>query len=336
MDVSIIIVNYKTPQLVIDCIESIYAQTKQYSFEIIVVDNDSQDDSKQKICSAHKDVIWIDMGYNSGFARGNNAGIKIAKGNFILLLNGDTIIKDGAIDKSINLLLQQPNAAACGVQLLNEDGSAQISGAYTVKGGLNTLLPIPYLGQFIRWLGYSLKSKIPSVSKVTTNIKVDWIIGAYMLVKKEVIEKAGLLDEDFFMYSEEMEWCSRLKKQGDLFLFAEPKVIHLGGGSSSNTYGETKWDNSKDLWSKKAKQIMVSNIVRIRKEFGLFWYFVVQGVYFFAIPIFFIGLIIEKIITLGKARYTWQQFVGYCHNVLTMLSYFFTISFNKPNFYKIL
>ena len=103
MDLSIIIINYKSPHHVLACIESIYKETQKHSFEIIVVDNDSGDDSEIKIRGAFPDVIWTQSGYNAGFARANNIGIRASKGEYILVLNADTIITENALDKTIDL-----------------------------------------------------------------------------------------------------------------------------------------------------------------------------------------------------------------------------------------
>lgn len=334
MDLSIIIINYKSAHHVIACLESIYKETHKHSFEIIVVDNDSGDDSETRIRSAFPQINWIQSGYNAGFARANNIGIKAATGENILILNADTIIVDKALDKTILLFKNQPGAVACGVQLLNPDGTHQISGAYFKRGGLNVLLPLPYLGRFIRYMGYALKTKVPSVKEVKAVQEVDWIVGAFILVKKDVLGKSGLMDEDFFMYSEEIEWCSRLRKQGKLYLFAEPKVIHIGGGTSGDYYN-TDNDNSRNLWSRKATQIIISMLLRIRKQFGVFYYLVVCFFFLIGIPIFAIGLLIEKLFKGSKAQYTWENFSGYCRNVGYISKYFFRILFNKPFFYKV-
>ena len=335
MDVSIIIINYKSAALVMDCIESIYQQTHQYRFEIIIVDNDSGDDCRERVLAAYPATRWLQTGYNAGFARANNAGIRIAHGEYILILNADTIITDGAIDKSITLIKKEADAVGCGVQLLNTDGSNQISGAHFVKGGLNTLLPLPYLGKLIRYLGYRFKSTVPSVQTIKDKIEVDWVVGAYILVQKEILQKSGLMDEDFFMYAEEIEWCDRLRKQGKLFLFAEPKVIHIGGGTSSDYYTTAENENSKNLWNKKGRQIIISNMLRIRKQFGIAWFLIIAGTYFFEIPIFFFGLLINKIIKGGKAIYSWNNWIEYVKNMGVLLQYFFKILLNKPYFYKV-
>jgi GT2 family glycosyltransferase len=334
MDLSIIIINYKSPHHVLACVQSIYNETTKYSFEIIVVDNNSGDDSEEKIRKAFPEIKWVQTGYNAGFARANNEGFKISQGNYILVLNADTIILEGALDKTIDLLKTKEDAVACGVQLLNPDGTHQISGAYFKKGGLNVLLPLPYLGRFIRFMGYTLKTKVPSVTEVKAEQEVDWIVGAFIMIKKEVLEKSGMFDEDFFMYSEEIEWCSRLRKQGKLYLFEKPKVVHIGGGTSGDYYN-TDNDNSRNLWSKKARQIIISMLLRIRKQFGIFFYLLVCFFFFIEIPIFIIGLLIEKIFRGKNSRYKWENVSGYIVNVGYIFKYFFRILVNRPFFYKV-
>lgn len=335
MDVSIIIINYKSCKLVMDCIESIVQQTKQGSYEIIVVDNDSQDGAKEKIMTAFPQIKWLQLDYNAGFARANNAGMKIASGDYFLILNADTIILDQAIDKSIALLKNYPGAAGCGVQLLNTDGSSQISGAHFMKGGLNTLLPLPYFGRLVRYLGYKFKSTVPSVQHVQKDVEVDWVVGAYMLVSADAVKKAGMFDEDFFMYAEEIEWCARLRKQGKLVLFSEPKVIHIGGGTSGDYYNTEESENGKNLWNRKGRQIIISNMLRIRKQFGIGWFLLITSCYVGEIPLFFFCLLIDKIINGSKAKFKWRNLSDYTSNIAVLLKYFFKMLFNKRYFYKV-
>jgi GT2 family glycosyltransferase len=335
MDCSIIIINYKSTQLVLDCVASIYAQTNKYSFEIIVVDNDSKDDCGVQLQTHFPDVIWLPLDYNSGFARANNAGMEIAKGRYMLILNADTIILNNAIDLNIQLMDENKDAVGCGIQLLNNDGSNQISGAHFVKGGLNTLLPLPYIGRLVRYLGYTFKTTVPSVQTVNKTIAVDWVVGAYMLIRKDVLPQSGLFDADFFMYAEEIEWCSRLRKQGKLLLFSEPKIIHIGGGTSSDYYNTSENENSKNLWNRKGRQIIISNMLRIRKQFGVGWWFLMTAAYSAEIPFFAICLLVDKIIHRGKGKYTWRNWKDYTDNIIVLLGYFFKMLRNKPYFYKV-
>ncbi len=334
MQLSIILVNYKSAQYTLQCIESIYLHTHTTSFEIIVVDNFSEDETEKLLQQSFPEVVWHQMGYNAGFARANNAGIRLAQGEMVLLLNNDTVIEENALDKAVALMLQHTTAAATGVQLLNPDGSYQLSGAHFVKGGLNILLPLPYLGKFVRYWGYRLKTRVPGVTAVQDITEVDWIVGAFILTYTR-IAKQSLLDEDFFMYAEEIEWCSRLKKYGQLYLFHEPRVIHFGGGSSTGFYSTTETENSKNFWNKKGRQILISLVLRIRKQYGLFWYFIITGLLLIEIPVFLLGLVIEKIFRNKKSRYTWHNFTDYCKNIFSLLKLMPAMIKNRPHFYKI-
>ncbi len=329
---SIIIVNYKSAQLVCDCARSIYAQNSTTSFEIIVVDNYSEDGSREKITSLFPQITWLQMSYNSGFARANNEGIRASKGAVVLLLNSDTIIENNAIEKCVNNLYAS-KYVACGVQLLNADGTPQISGNYAMKGGLNYLLPLPFLGNLLKSFANLFGVKKPNVPDATGVVEVDWINGAFLMVKKTAIEKAGLLDEDFFLYAEEAEWCSRLKKVGKLCIYGDMHVIHLQGETSNETFNSSG-KGYMNLFDKKGKQIMLSNLLRIRKEFGVGWFVFILSFYTLEIPIFFIGVLISKIF-LSK-KYSLQQTKKYAGNVFSIITLSPKIISGKPYFYKLL
>lgn len=331
---SIIIINYKSAQLICDCLQSIYAQKSAFSFEIIVVDNNSEDDSKQIILSRFPKIIWIAMDYNSGFARANNEGIRKSKGNVVLLLNGDTIIENNAIEKCFNQF-QSAEYIACGVQLLNPDRTPQISGNYAMKGGLNYLLPLPYVGAFIKGLGNVAKIKKPNVPDATGIVEVDWINGAFLMVKKNAINKAGMLDEDFFLYAEEAEWCSRLKKTGKLCIYGACKVIHLQGETANNTFNSTG-KGYYNLYDRKGLQIMLSNFVRIRKEFGVFWFLFDLFIYTFTIPIFFVAGFLHNLFFLRPPLRHFKKAINFSKNVFYLWQHATVIIKNKPYFYKAL
>ena len=333
MKLSIIIVNYKTASLVEDCIRSIY-QYDTSQFEIIVVDNFSQDNIQNILNAEFPDVKFIQMGYNSGFARANNAGIKIAEGDAVLLLNSDTINLDNAIANCYAELMKS-DYAACGVQLLNEDRTPQISGNNLMKGGLNFLLPLPYIGIMLKYFAGMMKVKRPSIAETTSTTEVDWVNGAYLMVKKSVIAKAGLMDEDFFLYSEETEWCSRIKKLGRICIFGKYNVVHLQGESSKSAF-ESTGKGYFNLFDKKGLQMMVSSFLRTRKELGLVWYFIHLFFYLVTIPVFGAGVFFSKIIFKNKKRYNYVQFKGFVSNVMALLSLCGKMIRNKPYFYKML
>jgi GT2 family glycosyltransferase len=333
MQLSIIIVNFRSSRLIADCLRTLYNETDSISFEVLVVDNDSGDDSYEYISSRFPGVIWKQMGSNAGFARANNLGIRQAKGEVVLLLNPDTLIENRAIEKCY-FFLSSSFYIACGVQLLNPDRSPQISGNFIVKGGLNILLPLPFIGFWVKSLGQLLDAKLPHLPKSETIIPVDWINGAFLMVKMVAIEKAGMLDEDFFMYAEEAEWCSRLRQTGRLCINGTIQVIHLQG-ITANTAFKTEGKGYYNLYDQKGLQILISNFVRLRKEFGIGWFIFNLMIYVLDIPVFLTGIILKKIAG-RKNAYTFFQFRKYCKNCYTLLCLSPVIIRNKPHFYKFL
>ena len=333
MKLSIIIVEYKTPQLLFNCLESLY-RFPVTDTEVIVVDNFSQDDVEAQLSLRFPQVTFIQMGYNAGFARANNAGIKLAQGELVLLLNSDTIVIDDAVNRCADMLLAS-NHVACGVQLLNEDGSPQISGNFAMKGGLNYLLPLPYMGAALRKLAFAIHMKRPSLPDIKDNLEVDWVNGAFLMVKKSAIEKAGMLDEDFFLYSEEAEWCSRLKKVGSICIFGPLHVYHLQGVSANEAFA-SEGKGYFNLFDKKGFQIMLSMFLRIRKQFGLFWFFFMLTMHLFAIPIFFLGLFVDTIFRPKNKMYNLGQWMGFTKNCFSLLTFSGRIILNRPYFYKVL
>lgn len=334
MSLSIIIVNYKTPELLINCLHSVYKQTRDIDFEVIVVDNNSQDESQKKIISLFPQVIWLQLDYNAGFARANNAGIRISSGDAVLLLNSDTINVENAIADCYRKFYSSP-FIACGVQLLNYDGTPQISGNHFMPGSLNNLLPLPYVGNILKWLGIVFKIDKPHLPDSQNEVEVDWINGAFLMVKKSTFEKAGLMDEDFFLYAEEAEWCWRLKKTGRLVIYGQYKLIHLQG-ATSNTAFKSEGKGYYNLYDRKGLQIMLSNFVRIRKQIGSGWFLFHLIVYTFTIPVIFISDLFRIIFTFRNPQPYLTRLRGFTTNVIKVWSYFWIILRNRPFFYRIL
>jgi len=333
IQLSIIIINYKSAQLVIDCLNTVYAQTNGINFEVIVVDNDSHDGGRELILGQFPSVKWIDMSYNSGFARANNEGIRQSTGEAVLLLNADTLVEDNAIEKCFDLF-SRSEYVACGVQLVNPDGSIQISGSYFMTGGLNNLLPLPYVGSIVKWAGNIFRVKPPSVETSQDYLEVDWVNGAFLMVKKTAIDKSGLMDEDFFLYAEEAEWCARLKKAGRICLYGKFRVIHLQGETANKVF-RSKGKGYYNLYDRKGLQIMLSNFVRIRKQFGLVWFLINLLLYTIEIPIFFVGNMLSLFRIRSRPAFSWKNFAQYTSNVLFIWSELFNITSNKPHFYKV-
>lgn len=330
---SVIIINYHSYDLLDECLRSIYTGEQRNDFEVLVADNSPSDGAGGKISGLYPSVKWLTMPGNIGFARANNAAIKVATGDAVLLLNPDTIIKEKAIANCYHRLMASAYTAA-GVQLLNVDGSPQISGNYIVTGGLNLLMQVPYFGNLLRLAAKKAgvtSTNLPEAKEEIT--EVDWINGAFLMVKKSAIEKAGLLDEDFFLYHEESEWCSRLKKFGKLCIYGNLHVIHLEGQSSNKAF-QSSTSGYSNLSDRKGYQLMLSMFVRIRKEFGAGWYLFHLLCYTLCLPFVVLIALFESIIK--RSLPIFKSTLGFAANIISCWQYFFTIMANKPCFYKVL
>ncbi|MBX2930492.1 MAG: glycosyltransferase family 2 protein [Chitinophagaceae bacterium] len=333
MSLSIIIVNYKSAPFIIDCLQSAVKFSSYQNFEWIIVDNNSNDNSKENIMGKFPFIKWIDMAYNAGFSRANNAGIKIATGNAVLLLNPDTLIVDDAIEKCYNQFIKS-HYVACGVQMLNPDNTTQISGSNFMKGGINHLLPLPYLGSFLKIIAKGMKVSKPSIEVASNEEIVQWISGAFLMVKKEAIEKIGMMDEDFFLYAEEIEWCSRLNTVGKLCVYGQYHIIHILGEVIVSA-ADSKDKSYQNLFDKKGLQLIVSNHLRIKKQYGYFWFFVQLIAYTIEVPIFFIGLLIDNIVHLRNPFKNFTLFTGYTNNVISVWKLLPKFMSNKSYFFKV-
>lgn len=329
---SIIIVNFRSSDLLVNCLESLLRFNSGLSKEIIVVDNDSGDNSRERITVLFPEVIWIQMPYNAGFARANNEGIRQSRGDTVLLLNPDTLFEDDAITRCHQRFSASVYAGA-GVQLVNPDRTPQITGSYFIKGGINHFLPLPVLGGLFKWLGVRLKVKKTNVPEARAEERVDWINGAFLMVKKRAIENAGLLDEDFFLYAEEIEWCSRLRREGPFVVYGNLHAIHLQGETANNTFGSSG-KGYFNLSDRKGRQIMLSNFLRIRKQYGAAWFLIHVLVYLAEIPFFFLKTCWQRLFTSKAVPF--DQFKGFCSNLFVVIAHVPTIIRNKPHFYKVL
>jgi len=336
MSLSIIIVNYKSARLVLDCLEHLYRDAAAGEFEVIVVDNASDDGSRETITTTFPQVRWVAMSYNSGFARANNEGMRHASGDAFLLLNGDTLPEARTVATCYHRLMGSAYVAG-GVQLLNGDGTQQISGMYFMKGGLNYLLPLPYLGPLIKRVGERAKVKAPHVAGegAGAETEVDWLNGAFLMVKKTAVAMAGPMDEDFFLYAEEAEWCGRLRKIGRLCLYGDLTLVHLQGETANEIFG-SDGKGYYNIYDRKGLQIMLSNFVRIRKQFGVGWFGVQLFFYLLEVPFFFIGLCFSRPGPKTPGGLSWAHFRRYCHNIGFVLRKSGRIVRNKPYFYKVL
>lgn len=232
MDLSIIIVNYNTKDLLKQAIESVINSICNISYEIIVSDNGSIDGSISMLRRNFKDVIIIENNENLGFAKANNNAIKISSGEFILLLNSDTKIHDDCLDNCVAYAKKHPIIGALGCKVLLENGKLDHAckrGFPTPTASLYSILKLDKL--FPRCARFS-KYKLGNLPIDDIN-EIDSLTGAFMMVKSSILSNVGLLDEEFFMYGEDIDWCLRIKKAGyKVIYYPKAEIIHFKGGSS--------------------------------------------------------------------------------------------------------
>jgi N-acetylglucosaminyl-diphospho-decaprenol L-rhamnosyltransferase len=228
LDLSIVIVNWNTVSLLAQSLDSIAQTVRNLDVEIIVVDNASTDGSQAMLRERFPHARLVQNDENVGFARANNQGMAASRGRYALLLNSDALLMDGAAEALLTLADQEQRAGIVGARLLNVDGSFQAS--HTPFPDLwQEFLILSGLGRLFYGCWYPSRGpeeyKGPQV--------VDYVQGACLLVRREAFEAAGGLDESYFMYAEEVDWCYTLREKGwQVWYQPSAKVIHLGGGSS--------------------------------------------------------------------------------------------------------
>ncbi|MBQ9722805.1 MAG: glycosyltransferase family 2 protein [Bacteroidales bacterium] len=237
MDVSIIIVNYNTKELLRNCIQSIYNHKTQSSYEIIVVDNNSHDGSCEMIKSEFTKVKLIESSENLGFGRANNLGLKHASGSYFFFLNSDTVLLNNAIDYFVEFCAQRKELkiGAVGSILIDSDNRNMHSyGTFiTIK---SLLLDILYKYKGIFRKAEVLNDIYLHPESVSSPICVEYITGADLFVPAMVVDDIGDFDPRFFMYCEEVDWQKRMCDSGyGRFIIPGPKIIHLEGASAPST-----------------------------------------------------------------------------------------------------
>lgn len=239
----VVIVNYRTPGLTIDCLHSLVSEVQSLpGTHVVVTDNASGDESVEKIGAAIETEGWSDwvslqpLERNGGFAFGNNAAIRPAlqltnPPLYILLLNPDTIVRPGALKVLVDFMNEHPKVGIAGSRLEDPDGTPQHSAFrfHTVLSELDLGLRLGVVSKLLTKWGVA--PPIPEESCQT-----DWVAGASMIVRREIFEAAGLMDEDYFMYYEEMDFCLQAKRAGwSCWYVPESRVVHLVGQSSGVT-----------------------------------------------------------------------------------------------------
>ena len=236
MKVSVIIVNYKVKYYLAQCLHSVFRALEGIDGEVIVVDNDSQDDSISYARELYPQVTFIENKENVGFARANNMAIRQSKGEYVVLLNPDTVVNEHLLVDCISLLDARPDIGATGVRMLNENGTFAPESrrgvptpftAFCKMVGLTKLFPKSRLfgRYYMKYLDEYAATPIEIIS------------GACMFIRKSVLDECGLLDEDFFMYGEDIDLSYRMLKTGKLNYYVPTRIMHYKGESThKNTF----------------------------------------------------------------------------------------------------
>lgn len=255
MDVSIIVVAWNVRKLLYDCLKSVYDETKGIDFEVIYVDNASEDGSVEMVRNKFPDVQIIENDENKGFIKANNQGIEIATGRYILLLNSDTIVLDNAIAKTVKFADEYPDAAVVGPKILNPDKTLRRD-CFMYPSALNMFLAAAYLTKIFprsRFFGRERMMwwDFDAVREVQT------VCGCCSLIRRAAIDEVGVMDPMYFVYGDDPDWCYRFKKAGWKIMFTpDAEIIHLGG------------QNTKRAPDKFLLQLHGSKLIFVQKHHG--------------------------------------------------------------------
>jgi len=243
---SIVIVSWNTRDLLLQALDSIYTAPPPFPFEVIVVDNASADGTVEAVQRAFPQVILLSNAVNMGYAKGNNQGIERARGAYILLLNPDVVLPEGGLEKAVRFMEQHPDAGALGVRQVHPDGTLQRS----VRGFPT---PLAVLWELVGLSRLFPKSRFFGAYRMTwftydRVAQVDQPMGTFLMLRRQAVEQVGLLDEEFPIFFNEVDWCLRCKRKGwKIYFTPEVEIAHYGGASTSQVAPAMAWESRRGL-----------------------------------------------------------------------------------------
>jgi N-acetylglucosaminyl-diphospho-decaprenol L-rhamnosyltransferase len=282
-DLSIVIVSWNVRELLRGCLRSATESLtrekgRDLSAQVIVVDNASVDGSAEMLREEFPHVSLIANEENVGFTRGNNQGLALSDGRYALLLNPDTEVVADALGEMVGFMDSEPEVGALGPQLLDPDGRVQSSRRRFPRFS-TALLEGTFLQQRFPHSGLLKRYYVLDAGDEQTQ-EVDWVVGACLLMRRATLEEVGPLDERFFMYSEEMDWCYRAKELGWRVIYLpQAKVVHHEGKSSEQVLPvrHVQFQRSKVLFFKKHHGRCRGEILRLYLLATYLWQMVVEG-----------------------------------------------------------
>lgn len=290
-ELSIVIVSYNTKEVLRECLLRVREHAKDLDHETFVVDNASHDGSAKMVSEEFPEVQLIASSKNVGFAAGNNLALRRAHGKFLLLLNSDAYLLPDVLESTLSFIKERPRCGILGVKLVGEDDVLQPSAReipspwqkFLVISGIASRFPH---SKFLGGPDYSWWDH----SEVK---EVGWVVGAYFLFRREVAQEIGLLDERYFLYFEEIDYCLQAKRAGwEVLFFPDAKVIHLGGVSSMTTQKRIS-SSGRQLLDLRVK----TEFRFYRKNFGLLRLLAAAGV-----ELFWMSVVWCKNLLLGRGE----------------------------------
>lgn len=238
MDLSIIIVNHNTKAFLENCLKSLLETMPLVDYEILVINNTPTDGSSELVAERFAGVRIVNNEKQQGFAQNNNVGIKLTSGRFVWLLNPDTIVKLGTCETLMDFLARHPKIAMVGPRYLNADGNIEPLSCSRFPNLATDLLQNLFIAQVFRHYTFLAGPLYPQVWR-DIPFQVDSLVGASIMIRREVIDQVGYLDERFFMFLEETDWCWRVRQSGwEIWQVPQAVIIHFGSGSAN---GNTGW-----------------------------------------------------------------------------------------------
>jgi GT2 family glycosyltransferase len=263
-EVSVVIVSFNTRNLLKECIATLERESGGVAFETIVVDNASRDGSADMVGSEFPDAVLIRSKVNLGFGAANNRGFEVARGKYIVLLNSDAFLRPGALAASLKAMDSDPRVGLAGARLVGRANEWQPSARMfpSITNEFLTLSGLADKHRASKFFGRMDRTW----ADPSEPADVDWVPGAYSIIRRDALERAGYFDESFFLYYEEVDLCRRLKKQGyKICYWPDIVVVHIGGESSKTVQhlSMSSAGSQLTLWR------MRSELIYYRKHHGL-------------------------------------------------------------------